>query len=222
MHANPSKTSNINGQRQPMLANSENSKAHSHSSSSKPPLMLFGTNDNKGTLTSPANHLGDNNDLELQAEMEDESLKFIVDQRDKVAHKDDSKDFTFAHPYITSSEPPEIFGSGCPNLPWVSTKGSGPKGRTIYGVTYGYSETQIKIVCACHGSHMSPEEFVRHASEENVNLENGNGSASASFPSTDPAYIEPWSPGFSSLSRGTQEDKLVVKTSGIQSYLDWA
>ncbi|XP_037492795.1 uncharacterized protein LOC105639177 [Jatropha curcas] len=46
---------NINGK--PMLANSENSKAHSYSSSSKP-LNMFGTNDT-GTLTSPANQLGE-------------------------------------------------------------------------------------------------------------------------------------------------------------------
>ena len=45
-------------------------------------------------------------------------------------------------------------GSGShPNLPWVSTTGPGPNGKTISGVTYRYSRDQIKIVCACHGSH---------------------------------------------------------------------
>ncbi|KAL8532600.1 hypothetical protein ACS0TY_008980 [Phlomoides rotata] len=66
---------------------------------------------------------------------------------------------------------------GCgsyPNLPWVSTKGPGPNGRTISGVTYRFSSTQIRIVCACHGSHMSPEEFIRHASDEN-HVVDGNG-----------------------------------------------
>ncbi|KNA10142.1 hypothetical protein SOVF_147170 [Spinacia oleracea] len=58
-------------------------------------------------------------------------------------------------------------GSGSfPNLPWVSTTSPGPNGRTISGVTYKYNATQIKIVCACHGIHMSPEEFIRHATEE--------------------------------------------------------
>ncbi|KAI4377761.1 hypothetical protein MLD38_015339 [Melastoma candidum] len=57
-------------------------------------------------------------------------------------------------------------GSGSvPNLPWVSTTGPGPNGKTISGVPYRYSVDQIRIVCACHGSHLSPEEFVRHASE---------------------------------------------------------
>ncbi|XP_057545679.1 ninja-family protein mc410 isoform X2 [Amaranthus tricolor] len=58
-------------------------------------------------------------------------------------------------------------GSGSfPNLPWVSTTSPGPNGRTISGVTYKFNATQIKIVCACHGIHMSPEEFIRHATED--------------------------------------------------------
>ena len=56
-------------------------------------------------------------------------------------------------------------GSGsCPNLPWVST--TGQDGRTISGVTYRYNANQIRIVCACHGTHMSTEEFVRHANDD--------------------------------------------------------
>ncbi|RVW38374.1 Ninja-family protein mc410 [Vitis vinifera] len=75
-------------------------------------------------------------------------------------------------------------GSGShPNLPWVSTTGS--NGKTISGVTYRYSRDQIRIVCACHGSHMSPEEFVQHASEEHANPETGTGLAP--FPSSNPA-----------------------------------
>ncbi|XP_071729475.1 ninja-family protein mc410-like [Rutidosis leptorrhynchoides] len=81
-------------------------------------------------------------------------------------------------------------GSGSsPNLPWVSTTGPGPNGKTISGVTYRYTGTQIRIVCACHGSHMSPEEFVQHASEQQPNL-NGGGSSSSSlaaFPNGNPA-----------------------------------
>lgn len=76
---------------------------------------------------------------------------------------------------------------GCgsyPNLPWVSTTGSGPNGKTISGVTYRFSATQIKIVCACHGSHMSPEEFVRHASEETTQ---DVGSGVTSFPNSNSA-----------------------------------
>ncbi|XP_065849136.1 ninja-family protein mc410 isoform X2 [Euphorbia lathyris] len=95
-----------------------------------------------------------------------------------------SFDFSAIKPGIAS----DMKFGGCgsyPNLPWVSTTGSGPNGRTISGVTYKFSTNQIKIVCACHGSHMSPEEFVRHASDENVDPDNGG--CLASFPNTNPA-----------------------------------
>ncbi|OIV93480.1 hypothetical protein TanjilG_18696 [Lupinus angustifolius] len=62
-------------------------------------------------------------------------------------------------------------GGSCPSLPWVSTTGS--NGKTISGVTYRYSTNQIRIVCACHGSHMTPEEFVRHANDDLANPEGG-------------------------------------------------
>lgn len=78
---------------------------------------------------------------------------------------------------------------GCgsyPNLPWVSTTGLGPNGKTISGVTYRLSKNQIKIVCACHGAHLTPEEFVRHASDENAAGPDGS-TASPSLPSSNPA-----------------------------------
>lgn len=77
---------------------------------------------------------------------------------------------------------------GCgskPNLPWVSAKGPGPNGKTISGVTYRFSPTEIKIVCACHGTHMSPEDFVRHAGEEDTRPDSGSGLAA--LPNNNPA-----------------------------------
>ncbi|OEL28827.1 Ninja-family protein 8, partial [Dichanthelium oligosanthes] len=80
-------------------------------------------------------------------------------------------------------------GSGSyPDLPWVSTTGTGANGRTISGVTYKFGRNEVKIVCACHGTHMSPEEFMRHASADAPAQENsatlpaftvGNQAASA-------------------------------------------
>ncbi|GMH03323.1 hypothetical protein Nepgr_005162 [Nepenthes gracilis] len=68
-------------------------------------------------------------------------------------------------------------GSGSfPDLPWVSTTGPVPYGRTISGVTYKYSSSQIRIVCACHGSHMTPEEFIQHAAEEQPAATDGGSS----------------------------------------------
>ncbi|KAL6586115.1 hypothetical protein OROMI_002759 [Orobanche minor] len=81
----------------------------------------------------------------------------------------------------------KIGGCGSyPNLPWVSTTGQGPNGKTISGVTYKYSPTQIRIVCACHGSHMSPDEFVRHAAAEEKNTRDA-GTGLALYPSSNPA-----------------------------------
>ncbi|CAI0390202.1 unnamed protein product [Linum tenue] len=95
-----------------------------------------------------------------------------------------SHDFSAIKPGIS----PEVKIGGCgsyPNLPWVSTKAPGPNGRTISGVTYRFSSSQIRIVCACHGTHMSPEEFIRHASDENVSTGDGNnGGLASAFPGT--------------------------------------
>lgn len=80
---------------------------------------------------------------------------------------------------------------GCgssPDLPWVST--TGPNGKTISGVTYWFSPTQIKIVCACHGLHLSPDEFVLHASGQKTSQEVDAGGI-ASFPDSNPNPAAP-------------------------------
>ncbi|TVU00547.1 hypothetical protein EJB05_36551 [Eragrostis curvula] len=64
---------------------------------------------------------------------------------------------------------PNVKFGGCgsyPDLPWVSTTGAGPHGRTISGVTYKFGRNEVKVVCSCHGTHMSPEEFMRHANAD--------------------------------------------------------
>lgn len=109
------------------------------------------------------------------------------DVPDQSAGESFSIDFSAIKPGLAADL--KFGGSGSyPSLPWVSTTGSGPNGRTISGVTYKYSTNQIRIVCACHGSHMSPEEFVQHANEDLPNMEgsavlgtkaNGNSAASA-------------------------------------------
>lgn len=49
-------------------------------------------------------------------------------------------------------------------MPCVSTKGDGPNGRRIEGFLYEYRKgEEVRIVCVCHGSFLSPAEFVRHA-----------------------------------------------------------
>ncbi|KAK9278628.1 hypothetical protein L1049_028201 [Liquidambar formosana] len=48
-------------------------------------------------------------------------------------------------------------------MPSVTTRGDGPNGRTIEGFLYNYMKGQVSIVCICHGSFLSPAEFVKHA-----------------------------------------------------------
>ncbi|XP_031404560.1 ninja-family protein AFP3-like isoform X2 [Punica granatum] len=49
-------------------------------------------------------------------------------------------------------------------MPYVFTKGSGPDGKRVEGFLYRYRKgDEVRIVCVCHGSFLSPAEFVRHA-----------------------------------------------------------
>lgn len=49
-------------------------------------------------------------------------------------------------------------------MPCVSAKGDGPNGRRIEGFLYKYRKgEEVRIVCVCHGSFLTPAEFVKHA-----------------------------------------------------------
>jgi len=55
------------------------------------------------------------------------------------------------------------------DMPCVSTKGDGPNGKRIEGFLYRYNKgEEVKIVCVCHGSFLSPAEFVKHAGGDDV------------------------------------------------------
>lgn len=49
-------------------------------------------------------------------------------------------------------------------MPLVFTKGNGPDGKRVEGLLYRYRKgEEVRIVCVCHGSFLSPAEFVKHA-----------------------------------------------------------
>ncbi|GAV64393.1 DUF1675 domain-containing protein [Cephalotus follicularis] len=48
-------------------------------------------------------------------------------------------------------------------MPCVTTTGDGPDGCRVEGFLYRYMKGQVSIVCVCHGSFLSPAEFVKHA-----------------------------------------------------------
>lgn len=59
--------------------------------------------------------------------------------------------------------------SALADMPGVFTKGDGPNGRRIDGILYKYGKgEEIRIMCVCHGSFLSPAEFVKHAGGNDV------------------------------------------------------
>ncbi|KAI4346675.1 hypothetical protein L6164_007551 [Bauhinia variegata] len=58
----------------------------------------------------------------------------------------------------------KIFRNLLEDMPCVTTKGVGPNGRRIEGFLYRYRKgEEVRIVCVCHGTFLTPAEFVKHA-----------------------------------------------------------
>jgi hypothetical protein len=50
------------------------------------------------------------------------------------------------------------------DMPMVSSMLEGPSGKRIEGFLYKYKNGEdVRIVCVCHGSFLTPAEFVKHA-----------------------------------------------------------
>ncbi|CAI0463134.1 unnamed protein product [Linum tenue] len=59
--------------------------------------------------------------------------------------------------------------SAMEDMPCVFTIGDGPNGRRVEGILYKYGRgEEVRIMCVCHGSFLSPAEFVKHAGGINV------------------------------------------------------
>ncbi|XP_050237220.1 ninja-family protein AFP1-like isoform X2 [Mercurialis annua] len=55
------------------------------------------------------------------------------------------------------------------DMPCVFTIGDGPNGRKVDGILYKYGKgEEVRIMCVCHGSFLSPAEFVKHAGGRDV------------------------------------------------------
>nr|GEX65530.1 ninja-family protein AFP1-like [Tanacetum cinerariifolium] len=64
----------------------------------------------------------------------------------------------------SSNQGREVGSGSMEDMPSVFTQGDGPNGRVIEGILYKYGKgEQVKIMCVCHGSFLSPVEFVKHA-----------------------------------------------------------
>ncbi|KAL4581985.1 hypothetical protein LXL04_006522 [Taraxacum kok-saghyz] len=55
------------------------------------------------------------------------------------------------------------------SMPCVSTKVEGSDGKKIQGFLYRYGKgEEVRIVCVCHGSFLTPSEFVKHGGGDDV------------------------------------------------------
>ncbi|KAL6955301.1 hypothetical protein U1Q18_038940 [Sarracenia purpurea var. burkii] len=65
---------------------------------------------------------------------------------------------------VSDNETKEMMKNMMVEMPCVSTRGVGPNGRRTEGFLYRYRKgEEVRIVCVCHGSFLSPAEFVKHA-----------------------------------------------------------
>ncbi|XP_042439290.1 protein NINJA homolog 1-like [Zingiber officinale] len=53
-------------------------------------------------------------------------------------------------------------------MPLVSATGDGPNGKTITGFLHSYTNSEVRILCVCHGISLTPAEFVGHAGATDV------------------------------------------------------
>lgn len=54
-------------------------------------------------------------------------------------------------------------------MPTVSTNGVGPNAKKVQGFLYSYGQQEeVRIMCSCHGTFLSPAEFVKHGGGTDV------------------------------------------------------
>ncbi|KAL4378538.1 hypothetical protein GQ457_02G010980 [Hibiscus cannabinus] len=72
-------------------------------------------------------------------------------------------------PAVAEKKVKQVVRNIVEDMPCVSTTGDGPNGKKIEGFLYRYRKgEEVRIVCVCHGSFLSPAEFVKHAGGRDV------------------------------------------------------
>jgi len=70
---------------------------------------------------------------------------------------------TRLNPSRSISETSSIVKNVLADMPCVST-GGGHNGKRVEGFLYRYRKgEEVRIVCVCHGSFLTPAEFIKHA-----------------------------------------------------------
>ncbi|KAI3976702.1 hypothetical protein MKX01_008560 [Papaver californicum] len=71
---------------------------------------------------------------------------------------------SYSPPKATETGSREMGMKMMEEMPCVSTTGNGPNGKRIEGFLYKFRKgEEVRIVCVCHGSFLTPAEFVKHA-----------------------------------------------------------
>lgn len=122
----------------------------SHSSS-------FGTHQNDKVEINNSS-----SEAEPTCRFQDQSTKASAIQRPQSDTTCSTTDTTNPPPKVVSN-PGRDGAASTLQMPCVSATGNGPNGRTITGLLYKYTKSEVSIMCVCHGSFFSPAEFVEHA-----------------------------------------------------------
>lgn len=101
-------------------------------------------------------------DMENKSVQEDKSSAQVNTKKETENSSPNKKHCTLAR--SRSNGVREMDKNFMEEMPCVSTRGEGPNGRRIEGFLYQYRKgEEVRIVCVCHGSFLTPAEFVKHA-----------------------------------------------------------
>lgn len=116
-----------------------------------------------------ASESNDNNQHSCINDTSSHSLEGQTKQRTKKSISDTlAQDNSSSLKSETTSSQLTGDNASLPTWHWVTTTGVGPNGITISGILSSYSSSHVRIVCICHGTQMSPAEFVQHAGSIDV------------------------------------------------------
>ncbi|PIA57664.1 hypothetical protein AQUCO_00600417v1 [Aquilegia coerulea] len=145
-----------------------------------PPLPLSqGSIGSQGSGSSGISELENQSAQGTNNHSESKSMARVLSLRDQEEHKVvlpyskpiKESDITTEVEIKNSSKKPSVLNS-CSRefetkvmeeMPCVSTKGDGPNGKRIEGLLFKYKKgEEVRIVCVCHGTFLTPAEFVKH------------------------------------------------------------
>ncbi|KAL5746741.1 hypothetical protein ACOSP7_023712 [Xanthoceras sorbifolium] len=134
-----------------------------------PPIVKFKEEQFSEIQTGPAAANAANN---FESSVETKNVELLVtsgtNSNANIVKAETNPENPFKRPRISHDNFEENGMEVMTQMPSVSTTGDGPNGRKVKGFLYKYMKGQVSIVCVCHGSFLSPAEFVKHAGGRDV------------------------------------------------------